>query len=386
MSTSTVDTIVDGFPFPHITKIEGQPTYETIEELNSQLNANAASVQSDLGGGALGHLALTVLPTVFATLSITPFVIPVNPGPTAVIANGLTAAQITSARLDHTNATALFIKYNNTDKALKQQLVGAVDPLYLKALRNKYTGFGSQTSLTMLRHLYDNYAKISSAELALNDDAMKKQYDANFPIESLFDQIDTAVEYAAAGGAPYTPEQIVTIAFQLVFQTGLFPDDCKLWKRRPVGDKTYAHFKTYFTEAHLELRESQTTTQAGGFQGNNIEQQDSTRDALANLATVTLDQRQEMATLIASNKLLTDKLAEALDTIAELSKLFTALNGNNGSALPRPENTHYCWTHGCKCNHRSRDCTSKKDGHKDRATAAYKLGGTTAIFKPRSPA
>ena len=88
---------MDGFPFPHITKVEGQPTYETIEELNSQLNANAASVQSDLGGGALGHLALTVLPTVFATLSITPFVIPINPGPTAVIIPGLTAAQITSA-------------------------------------------------------------------------------------------------------------------------------------------------------------------------------------------------------------------------------------------------------------------------------------------------
>ena len=77
----------------------------------------------------------------------------------------------------------------------------------------------------MLRHLYDNYTKISAAELALNDDAMKKDYDANLPIKSLFDQIDTAVEYAAAGGAPYTSEQIVTIAFQLVFQTGLFPDD-----------------------------------------------------------------------------------------------------------------------------------------------------------------
>ena len=35
---------------------------------------------------------------------------------------------------------------------------------------------------------------------------MKKDYDANFPIESLLDQIDTVVEYAAAEGAPYTPE------------------------------------------------------------------------------------------------------------------------------------------------------------------------------------
>ena len=44
MSTTTVDKIVDSFPFPHITKVEGQPIYETIKELNSQLNANTTLV------------------------------------------------------------------------------------------------------------------------------------------------------------------------------------------------------------------------------------------------------------------------------------------------------------------------------------------------------
>ena len=96
----------------------------------------------------------------FATLLATLFIIPVNPGPTVVIVAGLTVVQVTSVWLDHDNANALFIKYNNTDKALKQQLVEALGPLYLKALHNKYTGFGSQTSLTMLRYMYDNYAKI----------------------------------------------------------------------------------------------------------------------------------------------------------------------------------------------------------------------------------
>ena len=47
--TLSVDKIVVDFPFPSVTSAEGQPTYETIEELNSQLNDNAASGQSDLG-------------------------------------------------------------------------------------------------------------------------------------------------------------------------------------------------------------------------------------------------------------------------------------------------------------------------------------------------
>ena len=47
-------------------------------------------------------------------------------------------------------------------------MVGAVNPLYLKAIRNKYLG--------------------------------------NLPIETLFEQIDSSVKYAAAGESPYTPE------------------------------------------------------------------------------------------------------------------------------------------------------------------------------------
>ena len=89
----------------------------------------------------------------------------------------------------------------------------------------------------------------------------------------------------------------------------------------------YAYFNTYFTDVHLELRESQTTTQVGGFQGHNIEQQESTRESLANLATNTFDQRQEMATLISTNKVLTDKLVEALYYITELTKLLADSKG-----------------------------------------------------------
>jgi hypothetical protein len=47
---------VDGFPHPTIAPITGVPNYESINALNLQLNANAASVQSNLGDGLLGLL------------------------------------------------------------------------------------------------------------------------------------------------------------------------------------------------------------------------------------------------------------------------------------------------------------------------------------------
>ena len=72
--TASIDSIVEGFPFPTVLPIVGEPNYESIAALNQQLNANAASVQSHLGNGVLGLLALTVSPAVYTTLSQDAFV------------------------------------------------------------------------------------------------------------------------------------------------------------------------------------------------------------------------------------------------------------------------------------------------------------------------
>ena len=76
---STIDNILDGFPFPTIAPIVGLPNFETISELHMKLNSNGASVQSNLGNGALGLMHITVYPTVYTTLLSTPFFVPVNP-------------------------------------------------------------------------------------------------------------------------------------------------------------------------------------------------------------------------------------------------------------------------------------------------------------------
>ena len=99
---SSIDKIADGFPFPTIDPIIGTPYYEIISDMHLKLNSNAASVQSNIGCGTLGFLFLTVLPAVYATLSTTTFVPPVNPGPKLSIPTGLTGAVISDLRYHHT--------------------------------------------------------------------------------------------------------------------------------------------------------------------------------------------------------------------------------------------------------------------------------------------
>ena len=128
---SPTEKIMDGFPFPTIKPIIGTPDYESIADIHLKLNSNAASVQSNLRCSTLGLLFLSVSPAVYATLSTTAFVPPVNPIPERSIPTGSTGAVIADLRYRHTEFTKIFTEYENMDKALCQLLLASTAKLYV---------------------------------------------------------------------------------------------------------------------------------------------------------------------------------------------------------------------------------------------------------------
>ena len=86
----------------------------------------------------------------------------------------------------------------------------------------------------------------------------------------LFDQINDAQDFAVAAGQPYTNNQLLTTAYNLVYATGLFFDDCKALNRLPPNIKTMDNFKTMFQQAQQELHNQQRIAQQAGFQANGI--------------------------------------------------------------------------------------------------------------------
>ena len=186
---NTIAKIVEGFPFPHVSPIIGQQTYDSLAKLHLKLNANAESVQSNLGDGLLSLLFLTISPAMYDTLSEITFVPPVNSEATAIISpdvSGLNAATLSHF---HQIELDLFNEYSKTDKALKQILLRTVDELYICSLRNKYVGYQSHTTRDILNHKYTTYKKISSTDLCNNDKAMKTAYETNQSIKLLIEQI-----------------------------------------------------------------------------------------------------------------------------------------------------------------------------------------------------
>lgn len=371
------------FPFPTIDPIVGEPSYETIAEIHKKINANAASVQSNLGNGRLGHLALTVSDAIYNTLSATPFVPPPNPGAQAVIAVNTTAAATATIRHSFAESTALFKRYVAVDMVLKQILLGAIDEMFVRALHTQYVGYLNVTTRDILDHLYTTYARISSADLLTNDEKFKAPYDANLPIETLFAQVESSMEYAAAGNTPYTPNQIVATAYQVIFATGMFHDDCKIWNRKPVADKIWTNFKPFFARAHREFRDTKTTTTGASYGSANAAYQQETVDAIANLATATAHDRATVATLSATvSKLTSDlatanaKLITALATVTTLTSANSEHHRKQHNPTPRSGARHYCWSCGFKCEHPSFRCTNPKPGHDNFAKASETKGGS----------
>ena len=224
---TTIDKIVDGFPFLNIAPIVGTITYNTIAEVNFKLNSNCASVQSNLGCGTPGFLQLTVSPAIYNTLSSTAFIVPVTPGSVSIISANSTGAQITELCYAFDTASALFNEYDRTDKALQQILLSTVDEIFIPSLQHKYVEYKLTTTRVILEHLYTTYANISSMDLQENDVVFRTLYDINQPIESLFDWVENYGDYATAGNTTYSLKQLIAIVFQLVYHTGIFFYDCK---------------------------------------------------------------------------------------------------------------------------------------------------------------
>jgi hypothetical protein len=256
---TTIKSLMEGFPHPMILLIIGLPTFKTITKVIRLLNVNAASKQSELGGGALSHLAITISPAIYATLSPMAFLSTNNPGTQAIIPQHSTAAQITKHHRKHKEEGDLHVSrlYNNVDSALKQQLICACEPMYLRSISNRMPGFANATTRALIVHLLASYSLITPTDLAtnnINNIKMKQAYDPSQPVETIFAQIEDAFNFANSGQAPYSPQQVVALAYTLVFNTGIFSESCRNWRHQPLAEHTWANFTGDFTLAHHDLR------------------------------------------------------------------------------------------------------------------------------------
>jgi len=409
-----------------LTKVHGKPTYESLHTLQTQIKANASSVPSTLGGGLYGHLGCILSAASYATLpNSVPWITPVHPGPFAPPAAG-TAAQIEAAREVWRALTQSYAIHQATAQALVAQIVEAIDPIYLKALRNRHTGQYSSDTRHVLQHLFATYAKITPQQVTAKSHATANMYyDISQPVDLIFDAIEDLSELAEYANSPLTPQQMIDMAHLPLATQPLFLNDIRAWTRRPLIQRTWDNMKLHFREAQIDLQTATTTAadvyhQQPAFHGANAVTTvaDLVNQGVLQLMPHDVEPFSPPAAEAANAAIQPPVSARAPELAAlqaqmqanerasetrmqEMMELLRLAGNPSANAPTRPardarggggrtSNTArgagrtnrgrgprlYCWSHGY-CAHASNACNTRLPGHQVDATSANMMDGKT---------
>jgi hypothetical protein len=183
----SVDDIISKFPIKTIPNINGEPDHESINNMVQTLYGNAATLATTSGGGAHGHIGLIMTPALYATLTPTPYVAPIDPGVLPIIPQNASAAVREGIRIQHKEDYQIYDNHINMDDALKGQVIDTVHDTYLCEMRNKYTGYLGITTRDLLDHdMLDRYGKITPTDLKTNDQRMHEPIDSTQTIDMFF--------------------------------------------------------------------------------------------------------------------------------------------------------------------------------------------------------
>jgi hypothetical protein len=242
--------------------IPGRPDYQTIHATWKFLQANSRAIETHLGGGTLGHLGLIIYDASYAMIAPTTYAgptlwtTPQPPGRAPSNTDG-TAAQISAAHHIWEEDVQTYRTYTSVQQAFQKQSISVFEPMYLDILNGNMVGCANISARDMLDHLFDTYGNINAVDLKINFEHMRRAWDPQQPVESLFKQIQDCVDYSEAGGVLIGHPQQINIGYAKIFATGHFMSACRWWNKKHTIDKTWTQFKSHFAAAHRQHKQMQ---------------------------------------------------------------------------------------------------------------------------------
>jgi hypothetical protein len=99
--------------------------------------------------------------------------------------------------------------------------------MYLDILDDTMVGYAIISARYMSDHLFKTYGNITSVDLEINFEHMRRAWDPQQPVETLFKQIQDRADYSEAGGVPIGPSQQINVGYAKIFATGRFMSACR---------------------------------------------------------------------------------------------------------------------------------------------------------------
>jgi hypothetical protein len=103
--------------------------------------------------------------------------------------NDGTYALISAARHIWEEDVQTYRTYTSMQQALKKQIINVFEPMYLEVLNENMVDLANISARDMRDHLFGTYGNITAVDLEINFEHMRRAWDPQQPVESLFKQI-----------------------------------------------------------------------------------------------------------------------------------------------------------------------------------------------------
>ena len=215
-----------------------------------------------------GWSGLVMSPTVYSLLEATPFMIPIDPGPSATYTPFAPPATIKMIDATFERDKNYFLSYKNIYRACFRMLDDLVPPSFKVSNVPSLLGWNTTMSIELIMsQMEGSYGKPSPAMLYSNDSLFKSPIAATDSPEALFYRMEQCQEIMTLGNLPYTTEQVIANAVRVLMASKQFPTrDFETWDA--TTPKTYPALKTFFHEAYnrrLNAIDLQNTTGTLGY-------------------------------------------------------------------------------------------------------------------------
>ena len=102
----------------------------------------------------------------------------------------------------------------------------AVRKMFLSRVFDRNRGFSHLRVRDIITHLFTEYGRVEYQDLVRNCSNLSEPWDTHRPFQELVQRVQEIQEFMNDGGRKFSEEDIVDTVYTLVYNTGLFYDNC----------------------------------------------------------------------------------------------------------------------------------------------------------------
>ena len=232
-----------------VTKIQGQPTDQSVTLLRKEISKIAASVPSGLGGGKHGHLGLVMSDAEYTAISHDgeSFTVPAHSGAyPSTVSNE--AAVRAKEEAEHKAKIQEHEVCAGVTSALKEILVEAVDEEWFEEIEDDLVGFANVSIVDMIDHLKSRGGTLDYFEIQAIKSERDTPWDGNENVVTYFARVERCNKQLKR--AKITPDEteLMNQALYYFKESGELEQGLVNWEAKTEADKTWSNLKKHFTK------------------------------------------------------------------------------------------------------------------------------------------